>query len=121
MKTCKYCGNPREDEDFGITKTVGAKVYRRLRCSFCYREMKQAVRERKRVWLTQFRKSQKCSHCGFSDHRALVFHHRKRSTKEFSLGNLLHTDRSLENIKKEIKKCEVLCANCHSILHYDGV
>lgn len=43
------------------------------------------------------------------------FHHRDPTTKEFD-GNAF-TTKSWENVKKELDKCDLLCANCHRIRH----
>ncbi|WP_010676639.1 hypothetical protein [Bacillus timonensis] len=58
-------------------------------------------------------KGGKCLRCGYNRCiRALEFHHRDPSKKEFSISNKGLT-RSWERIKKELDKCDLLCANCH--------
>jgi len=53
-----------------------------------------------------------CVKCGYSKSlRALTFHHKKRSTKEFSLSESL--DWSWQRIKNELDKCNLVCFNCH--------
>lgn len=44
------------------------------------------------------------------------FHHRDPKEKEFSIGSLL-SSKSIETLRKEAEKCELLCANCHRIAH----
>lgn len=57
-----------------------------------------------------------CSKCGYAEHpRALDFHHRERSTKEFEISSGVGTAMGLTKLLKEISKCGVLCANCHRI------
>lgn len=59
----------------------------------------------------------KCIHCGFDKHpAALHFHHKDPTQKDFSIGHAKLTKFN-NKIKKELDKCIVLCANCHSILH----
>ena len=58
-----------------------------------------------------------CVRCGFDDHRALVFHHRDPSTKCFQVA-MPAWGRRREQVIAEIAKCDVLCANCHQIIHY---
>jgi hypothetical protein len=55
--------------------------------------------------------------CGYSDPRALVFHHRNPDEKEFPISRKLSL--SWEQLEVEISKCDVLCSNCHLILHAD--
>lgn len=55
-----------------------------------------------------------CQHCGFNEHAsALQFHHKNPKTKEFAISSAIGW--KLERILKEIKKCIVLCSNCHAI------
>lgn len=44
------------------------------------------------------------------------FHHIDKETKEFEISH--PTTRSKEKIIAEIKKCVLLCANCHRIFHF---
>ena len=47
-----------------------------------------------------------------------MFHHRDPSQKKDCIPRLAKSS-SLETIKKEIAKCDILCFNCHQKLHYD--
>ena len=59
-----------------------------------------------------------CMLCGYRKHHtALVFHHRNPKDKKFSIKSGNQT-RAWDKIEEEIEKCEVLCANCHQIVHY---
>jgi hypothetical protein len=58
----------------------------------------------------------KCERCGWSGNQAAFqFHHKDSNTKEFTVGNA--ANKSWDSIKKEIRKCILLCANCHMIRH----
>jgi hypothetical protein len=58
----------------------------------------------------------KCAACGWAGNQAaLQFHHREPGRKDFTLGNV--ANKSWDSIKNEIKKCVLLCANCHAIRH----
>ena len=59
-----------------------------------------------------------CEYCGEDDFRTLVFHHVNPEEKEFSISTMVADGYSRERIGKEIKKCLVLCANCHRKLEY---
>ena len=37
----------------------------------------------------------------------------------FNVADAVRNGLSLDIIKKEIKKCSVLCANCHAIRHFN--
>ncbi len=55
-----------------------------------------------------------CTSCGESNPVVLEFHH-ARGKKESEISYLIGRS-SLDTLKAEIDKCEVLCANCHRIL-----
>jgi len=58
----------------------------------------------------------KCASCAWQGNQAaLQFHHINPKEKEFVIGNV--ANKSWDVIKKELKKCMLLCANCHSIRH----
>src|SRR3989344_5619954 len=61
----------------------------------------------------------KCVKCGYSKYpEVLEFHHKNPSTKEFNLV-LNGLTRSWERTRKEIEKCDLLCANCHREKHVE--
>ena len=59
-----------------------------------------------------------CVRCGFGKGFpvCLDFHHRDPSLKAFSIS-VRAPDVSLEVLLIEIAKCDVLCANCHRLVH----
>jgi predicted HNH restriction endonuclease len=59
----------------------------------------------------------KCIKCGYDKYiEVLEFHHRNPNEKEFSISKSGYC-RSWERVSKEIKKCDLLCANCHREIH----
>jgi len=58
----------------------------------------------------------KCIRCGFNNPLALDFHHKDKALKSFSIS--FRAFRSLENLRLEAAKCELLCANCHRIVEH---
>lgn len=81
------------------------------------------IRKQIKKWSLEY-KGNKCSICGYDKCiEALEFHHIDMSEKEFNLS-----DRNLkldwQEIKRELDKCIVVCANCHRELHakqkYEG-
>ena len=61
----------------------------------------------------------KCFRCDTTHPAALDFHHKDPEEKMFSIGDMLmHSKRiPLDVLEIEIKKCELLCKNCHAIKH----
>lgn len=61
-------------------------------------------------------KGGKCQICGYrTTNQALQFHHLEPNEKEFAIGN--HHLKLFENVKNELDKCILLCANCHIETH----
>lgn len=58
-----------------------------------------------------------CAICGYNKHCALIFHHVNPEEKEFSLGGARSSPRSWKRLVKEMRKCVMLCRNCHSEVH----
>jgi L-lactate utilization protein LutB len=72
-----------------------------------------------RQWLRQYKSKLCCIKCGESHPACLQFHHRDRENKSFGIGSFIgRTHLSIKRLKKEIDKCDVLCGNCHAILHW---
>ena len=63
-------------------------------------------------------KKQSSCKCGENHPATLQFHHRNPEDKSFELASIYSNGYGLETIKKEIEKCDILCANCHAKLHY---
>lgn len=75
-----------------------------------YREKRYAIKKQ----LVEL-KGGECVKCGYKKSlRALQFHHTDPNEKEFVLGNIRVIN---EKVMKELEKCILVCANCHSELH----
>ena len=59
-----------------------------------------------------------CQLCGYKKcPSSLAFHHKVPSEKDFSFGAIRANIRSWDRIVEEIKKCVMLCHNCHCEVH----
>jgi hypothetical protein len=101
MKTCKKCGKP-------ITK--------RTVCESC---RKKHNRELKRDFIFNIT-GNKCWLCGYNKKQftkfLLSFHHMENKEFTIALSNSLRR-RNFSKIIKEIKKCILVCHNCHAEIH----
>ncbi len=104
------------EDAFGVAKTTPIKVFRRRKCRDCYRETKQLLIERYFQWLNEYKTARGCGRCRITDPRVLDFHHKKDHNKLFSVGGFRRAV-GFDRIKEEVRKCEIVCANCHRILH----
>lgn len=76
-------------------------------------ERNRSYRKIKRKYIIEVLKGSKCLHCGTDDWRVLEFDHREPTTKSFNIAD--STKYPFNKIKEEIDKCDILCANCHTI------
>jgi len=87
---------------------------------------KAEKRRRTAILVTDFRrrikekavsyKGGQCQKCGYDKCvAALSFHHRDPKEKEFRLSS--GRTKNWEKVKKELDKCDLLCANCHMEVH----
>jgi hypothetical protein len=65
--------------------------------------------------LLDYKRSLCCEKCGNNDYRVLEFHHLR--DKEQTVASLVNSKFAWSKIEAEIKKCSVLCANCHRVEH----
>ena len=60
----------------------------------------------------------KCSNCGYNKcYAALDFHHLDKNKKIFEISTGIKNKFSEKDIINEVKKCIILCSNCHRELH----
>lgn len=77
---------------------------------------KKAYKEKRR-WFKEYKDTLSCKGCGESHSACLDFHHRDPFKKRAGISQLLTSKTSLNVLKLEIAKCDVLCKNCHAKLH----
>ena len=63
--------------------------------------------------LSEIKEASGCMDCGEINPIVLDFDHLK--DKKYNISRMIHDGFSWAAIKKEIAKCEVVCANCHRI------
>ena len=73
--------------------------------------------KQKREMLKKWKVFKTCKICGFDENGvSLDFHHKDENLKKFMVSQMLRL--SIEELKREMKKCVVLCANHHRIEHW---
>ena len=112
LMRCKKCGESNQDRFYDHNK---------VKCKACISkasaERVQARRDRRGRHLAKYKSNCGCAICGFDNHKALDFHHVDPSTKVNVVSHMLNQKLSI--LMDEVRKCEVLCANCHRIYHND--
>lgn len=79
-------------------------------------KLSQKTRKKNTDEFKAYKSTLVCTNCGENHPACLEFHHIDPSTKEGLVAKMIHTRLKLE---KELKKCIVLCSNCHRKLHYN--
>lgn len=111
MKKCGKCQIEKEVSDFYFYKNKPRHWCKR--CDLVNTLIHQRIFKEKCVEY----KGGECELCGYANSfAAMDFHHVDQSVKEFSIarsGRRKFDDR----VKKELDKCQLLCANCHREAH----
>lgn len=132
MTTCSICRNDKQE--FGISPSTQRTTkicvecwdihYAHLTKSVEYHKEKQrkegrSTRKkqiaRNREYIHSVLKTVQCMDCGYSNLIALEFDHRDPSQKYDAVTRMVNDGTTLDRIKQEIEKCDVVCANCHAI------
>lgn len=80
---------------------------------------KWQVRQRRqkiKAWWREYKATMVCTDCGFEGKNniwAMEHDHINPSNKSRVVSRMVSEGRSIDSIKKEIAKCEPVCANCH--------
>lgn len=132
MKTCPKCKETlplsaftlnkakKDGLNYSCRKCMNAYLKSHYRANIGYYAAKTTrAKAADRSWFNAIKSSLACANCGFSHPAALDFHHTDPSTKMGGGVNNLAKCGNRNAILDEIKKCTVLCANCHRIFHYD--
>lgn len=131
-KTNKYfvCGEAREDGyifDGYITARLKKDGYfkenwrepKSFEKNLIYKKLyKKKLYDKVCNYLNSYKMSKGCRECGYNKSPyALEFHHRERKFKSKNVSNFRRSSwAQLDKIVKEVKKCDILCSNCHKIL-----
>lgn len=78
---------------------------------------KRRVRRRARIACLRYLAKKGCEECGCKDPRVLEFDHLEPKKKHAPISLLLSQGYTWgsEKVRKEVRKCRVLCANCHKL------
>jgi len=133
IKTCKECGLDVLHNRTYRSKHTKSKNLRPISyCIVCMRKYHRDKRKGNKAFHTKqylYKKNKKktlvelkgweCLECGLKHDRFEVydFHHRDPSAKLFSISSHNLVRHSLDKLKAEAEKCDLLCCLCHRIKH----
>ena len=128
-KKCSRCKKTKDITEFRIrtdgkynnfciecNKEYGKEHYRNNKEYYYERNKKARIELRK--WYSEYKSNLQCKICGETHPACIDFHHKDIFTKKFDISRSLPIG-SKKRILEEMKKCDVLCANCHRKLHYE--
>jgi len=105
-RLCKECGEANPDNFYPNP---------RKKCKKCHNKETAKIGRNRRIEAIKLLGGA-CQECGYDKcYSALEFHHLDPSTKDVNYSGMRGW--SFEKIKKEIKNCILLCANCHREEH----
>ena len=112
IKQCARCKEHKKGNEFAydLRRASGIDSY----CKDCRSELTREKYYEIRDFTDSYKTKYGCMLCGERVPYLLEFHHKDPEFKEDCIGNM----RSIDKIKEEIKKCVVLCKNCHANVHY---
>jgi len=117
MKTCTSCNLELPEIKFKLRSDSGRqRGQRHSMCNRClYVKYTRPEVERKTAEIHAYQLEKGCADCGYKESpHALEFDHVPGTEKRFNIGEKIGA-RSRKTLWEEIAKCEVVCANCHSI------
>jgi hypothetical protein len=128
-KNCNHCGLYKDEEEYNWRfKSLGVRHKTCRNCMHEFnktyfegdakerhlqqvRERKQEARDAAREYAYQYLLTHPCVSCGENDPRVLEFHH--VGQKDMDVAKMVAGGYSIDHIKQELDRCQVLCANCH--------
>jgi hypothetical protein len=109
----------RKDGTFRKQKRWCSPEYYERTCSNSNKRRKWKV-SRRRHWLNRYKLIKGCERCGYNTNGvALHFDHIEPSKKVGQVSKMLKDGR--RKLIEEVRKCRVLCANCHAIKTYEDI
>ena len=135
IKTCGKCDLCMEEVEEKTCLICGksflpiAKGYGRKYCFECSPSYEKGNNQERGIAITALRqalkrelvryKGGKCEVCGYDKNiQSLQFHHRNPKEKDFTISAQMGPSTfNIEEYKKEVDKCDLVCANCHAEIH----
>ena len=115
-KCCSKCKQDKPIDEFYKSKTHSQGVMCYCKTCFNVKCIERWIQRKKDA--IEY-KGCKCEKCNLkledSHYSVFEFHHTDPSTKDFDWTKLRL--RPWDDIKIELDKCQLLCANCHRIVH----
>jgi hypothetical protein len=109
-------GLPEDVDDSWASLSVDQRWH--YRNSVHNRNRTLTRRARLRSWVNELKADAGCRRCGESDAACLDYHHRDGVGKEMNVSQMVSYGYAFDELREEVAKCDVLCANCHRKEHF---
>lgn len=76
-------------------------------------------RRKRSAFVVSLKQGKSCLFCGESHIACLDFHHRDRTHKISVIQELARSTSDNNRVLEEVKKCDLICSNCHRKKHYE--
>ena len=115
-KICTKCKKDLPIDEFNWRdKNKGT---RRSECKYCHTEYMKLMYEYKKELVANIKAESTCKKCGETKDYMLDFHHLDPNKKDATIARMTSNTTCIDKLINEIKKCIVLCSNCHREFHY---
>lgn len=117
-KTCSNCNLKKSISEFYASKDHSQRVMCYCKACFCKFTIERWINRKLAAIAYKGNEYEKCGITLEKSHYSIFeFHHKDPSKKNYSWTKLRL--RSQKDINKELDKCDLLCANCHRLIHYN--
>lgn len=132
MKMCGTCGETKELSSFA-RRGKGHQA----KCKACntdyqkahyeankdvYKQRRKVARDAIALWVREYKEAKGCMDCGGTfPFFVLDLDHRGDEQKVAAVSRMITDTGSLRLVKREVEKCDVVCANCHRVRTYERV
>ena len=127
---CKKCKINKESTEFSFKNKEKGLLH--CVCKICQREYKRThyynnkdahykrnLKTKDKLYeIISLEKSKGCLMCDENFHKCLEFHHLEKNDKIDTISTLKRNG-SVKKLIDELKKCVLLCSNCHRKVHYN--
>jgi hypothetical protein len=130
VKLCRRCGRLTRLSDFHRRGSKGTQAWCKtcrqeydhayhLRTQALRLEQKRRRRQELNEWYRQLKSAKPCADCGGSfHHAAMQWDHLPGTEKVAEVSTLFRRGR-MKAFRRELAKCELVCANCHAVRSFE--
>jgi len=133
IRLCKGCKTYKPISKFQQYVTMKGKVLRRRQCSNCRKRKPYSKEKRDKFYKAAKERRIRikkelvkqlggiCFICGKEYPICCFdFHHKGGTLKKTEISKLIALQSKEKQLYEEIKKCMLVCSNCHRIIHWGG-